>query len=407
MNAIARLFFVAVLSAIFTAGCGHTVNETVSPVTPKPVAGQFKRVIILPFADYTPSSVSPYYEYWRRDSMVSEVVHDELYEAGFIPVVREDVVKYLIDKGVIKASRRQSTPSGIIEQELQGDWSPMMKDELRQVLANDNSRGMENNRIKDYGQRSDLIALDNEMVRDLGKTFGADYVVRGRILAFRTNRKWTFDPIKTGFVPFVLRTTGTTFFGVAQADKYDGYDERLLGGLPAGDAKLDFNAFLKRLTIFFVGDPVVDTVQVRVFVQDAKTGDVVWSSRAETKTAPRSVYANQEDEILFAGAIEASVRAIMDNLEASFASGMLPATGTAQATTSKKDAEKIEDILDDLEAASVEARDAALMSRQFAKEANQAAEHARKSAGQAQRSEQSAKDSSAHSAKALEKVIAK
>jgi len=171
MNAIARLFFVAVLSAIFTAGCGHTVNETVSPVTPKPVAGQFKRVIILPFADYTPSSLSPYYEYWRRDSMVSEVVHDELYEAGFIPVVREDVVKYLIDQGVIKASHQQSTPSGIIEQELQGDWSPMMKDELRHVLADNSSRGMENDRIKDYGQRPDMIALDNEMVRDMGKTF--------------------------------------------------------------------------------------------------------------------------------------------------------------------------------------------------------------------------------------------
>ncbi|MCD6262424.1 MAG: hypothetical protein J7J52_05330 [Deltaproteobacteria bacterium] len=372
-----KLCLFAIISICFYSACGQTVRKTVVSQEPEPVHTGFKRVVVLPFADYTPSP-SPY-TYSIRDRMITEALCDDLYRAGFVPAVEEDVVKYLIDNRIIKPLSGRNRSAGSVRGELENnEWSPAMKKELRKLIHNNGKVA-----LSDYGKKINLIALDNAMVKNIGEAFDADYVIRGRILVFRSGDDNTFNPLQTGILPFFLETTNRTIFGVARAHRYDSFG-------------------------VFSLTPVLNTVQVRMFVQDAHTGDLVWTNRAEAKVAPRTVYADHDREILFRTAIKKAVRALADNFRDDVASGRLVQIhragdkGHAEKSLKGTDVDAV-----GLETSSSDAQEAARMARQFAKEASQAAEDARQAARQARDAEQGAKKASSHTQRAFEKLNAK
>ncbi len=374
MKTKVRLCVFAILSICFYSACGQTVRETVVPQKPEPVNAGFERIVVLPFADYTPSP-SPY-TYSMRDRMITEELCDDLYKAGFVPAVEEDVVKYLIDNRIIKLLCGKDGGSGSIKEEIESnEWSPAMKEELRNLI--DNKGNID---INDYGKKINLIALDKTTVKDIGNTFDADYVIRGRILVFNSGDDNTFNPLKTGILPFFLESTGRTILGVARAYRYDSF------------GKFSFT-------------PMLNTVQVRMFVQDAHTGDLVWTNRAETKIAPRTVYADHDKEVLFREAIKKAVRALAYNFRQDFVSGKLVQTYHSGEKNTEKSL-KGADIVN-MERSASDAQEAARMARQFAKEANQAAEDAREAARHARDAEQRAENVSVHTQKAFEKLNAK
>ena len=54
-------------------------------------------------------------------------------------------------------------------------------------------------------------------------------------------------------------------------------------------------------------------VQMRIWVQEAATGNLVWTNRIRVAVSPESVYADQQYDALFNSAIEKGVSELVDN----------------------------------------------------------------------------------------------
>ncbi|MEJ2136336.1 MAG: hypothetical protein P8X86_13970 [Desulfofustis sp.] len=54
-------------------------------------------------------------------------------------------------------------------------------------------------------------------------------------------------------------------------------------------------------------------VQMRIWVQEAATGNLVWTNRIRVAVSPESVYADQQYDALFNSAIEKGVSTLIDN----------------------------------------------------------------------------------------------
>ncbi|MEA3486161.1 MAG: hypothetical protein U9R20_00700, partial [Thermodesulfobacteriota bacterium] len=68
--------------------CGHVVKETVIPVPVDQVKPAGKKVVVVPFADYTPRSSQK--NYWRRNVLVMEALQDEFARFGLMTAIEED-----------------------------------------------------------------------------------------------------------------------------------------------------------------------------------------------------------------------------------------------------------------------------------------------------------------------------
>jgi hypothetical protein len=54
-------------------------------------------------------------------------------------------------------------------------------------------------------------------------------------------------------------------------------------------------------------------VQLRIWVQDAYTGNVVWTNRVDVKVSPQTVLADYQYDALFEGATEKAVSTLIDD----------------------------------------------------------------------------------------------
>ncbi|MCD6268590.1 MAG: hypothetical protein J7J71_00450, partial [Deltaproteobacteria bacterium] len=64
-------------------------------------------------------------------------------------------------------------------------------------------------------------------------------------------------------------------------------------------------------------------VQIRIMVQDAHTGRLVWSNRSEVEVIPESIYANQEYRKLIAKAINRATGSLVANFISTVESDLL------------------------------------------------------------------------------------
>ncbi len=338
-----------------SAGCGTTVVENVVPVTRQSAAGAAQRVVVMPFSDYTTDN--SLYDYWYRNILVNEALSDELNRYGFSSVVYEDVVAYLLSKGFIK----EASPEGprtpdmeVLERELAKEWSPGMKAELFRALymthAGKATQGEQKGRS--YWDDEKRMVLDTKAVRELGRYFAADYVLRGRIVMLKSGQEDSFNPFQTGVLPFLFKVGQRTVFGVAQSDAYEMIDKMAIGGLLGAaiapdnwplkddDKKVtghprfggqvvseedfaEWNAAIWGATgagLAFLAhkggrvDSVV--VQLRVIAQEVRTGYIVWSNRAEIKVTPKTFFGDKDVDTLTSQAIQHAAGRLMDNFVA-------------------------------------------------------------------------------------------
>jgi len=148
--------------------------------------------------------------------------------------------------------------------------------------------------------------------------------------------------MKKGWLTFITGSTSKLTFGNASSDKYDMYGSMVTGlfwggllgsGLdwPWDPAKADqtilgFSGGRDANTIFWAGtggalgklgqqsgDIPEAVVQLRMWVQDAYTGDVVWTNRVDVKVSPESVLADHQYDALFESATEKAIDTLVNN----------------------------------------------------------------------------------------------
>ena len=319
--------------AISLAGCGQTVIETLNvtqgPQVNAPGAG--KSIVILPFADYSQGDLQSAH---RRNMVITESMTDKLIINGFGLPVQEDVFDYLVDEKIIQVTSDKQSNTSSLDYELQDEWSDAMKSEIRRY-----KNQVENELSQHETSAPGTHGLTTKKVAKIGRHFDADYIVRGRILEFKTRDEATWAPWKKGILPFVNGGTNRIINGFASSDEYDERNEALTGALiggiigynsggwPFGDGESLFdltnrmsNAVVWSGAGYGLGkishsNGKVDqaAVQLRVWIQEASTGNVVWSNRVRVLVSPESVLADNQYDTLFNLAIEKGVTTLVDH----------------------------------------------------------------------------------------------
>ncbi len=325
------------LLALSVAGCGQTVQESLK-VQPAQIrsAGADKSVVILPVADY--SDADDLEKSYRRNIYVTENLTDQLVKNSFHVSIQEDVFAYLIDQGIINVLAYGESKTSTLEDALRDEWSSKMKTQLeRYITLADARAGSDNAALGSPGTH----ALTQQEVVKIGRHFGADYIVRGRIIEYKARQDPSWNPMKKGLLTFVSGSTGKFLFGNASTDTYDMYANMVagaaVGGLigsgvtwpwdPSGGTTiLGMDGGRSANTILWggvggafgklahkSGEAPQAVVQLRIWVQDAYTGDVVWTNRVDVKVSPKTVYADSQYDALFESATEKAITTLIDD----------------------------------------------------------------------------------------------
>lgn len=317
-------YLLYLLTAVLFMGCGQTVVETLHvPDAPGPNApGKGMTMVILPFADYTyADSIAGAY---RRNLTVSEALTDRIVANGFSTVIQEDVLGYLVDEEIISIIPYDETSTSSLSDELNNEWSQVMKDHLQGYIQQQKM-----NSGKTVSESPGTHALDQNTVAKLGRRFNADYILRGRILEFKTREETSWNIMKKGLLPFSFGLSSQTLNGFARSDTYDSYGHMLLPatigaiiGYNGSTSGLDGigNSVLWGAVGAGLGEMAKNggqidqaVVQLRVWVQEAATGNLVWTNRVEVKVSPESVYSDRQYDMLFDTAVHKGVNTLIDN----------------------------------------------------------------------------------------------
>ncbi len=334
--------YVVLASMLFLlSACGQTIQKearyitqpsvtAASPVVPcmsspfviEPSPCEYVKIAILPFSDLTPDYPFNFPVFGRRNLLVTEALQDEFYRYGFMPALQEEVIDYLLNRGIIREVQSSagatfpiSPETGVLLRELNNTYSPYtdgMKVELINGINQNIQASMGDHPIPvgtasapsgDLSGR--LVTLDNATIIDLGYALDVDYVIRGRIIEFGTERYTSYNPALAGIVPFAFNLAGGAVFGVSMIGAYDSSDCS--------------GCVVEPLT--FAGKNRKAVVQLRMIVQNARTGNIVWANRTEVQTMPLSAFSNEKKRSLYAQAIRHAARDLVGSFVRTRVSG--------------------------------------------------------------------------------------
>ncbi len=328
-------YVLCLLSVALLMGCGQTVVETLHvPDPPDPNGpGNGQTIIILPFADYTSSdSIAGAY---RRNLSVTEAMTDRLVANGFGMAIQEDVFGYLVDKNIISLVSYDGSNTESLSAELNNNWSGLMKTQLQTYITD--QKRMHSG--KSITETPGTHAIDHKAIAKMGRRFNADYIVRGRILEYKTRQEATWAPWKKGLLPFINGGANRILNGFASSDAYDERNEALTGMLIGGIIGYNNATFPwdGGSTFFGMADGAANTVfwagtgaalgmvshssgkvdqaavQMRVWVQESATGNVIWTNRVRVLVSPETIFADKQYDTLFNLAIEKGVNSLVDH----------------------------------------------------------------------------------------------
>lgn len=319
-----KYLVVGILALAFT-GCGQTVVEKLNVASGpgQNAPGSGKSIVILPFADYSQGNLA---SAQRRNMAITESMTDRLVTQGFGMPIQEDVFDYLVQENIIQLAATQGANTKSLDFQLKDVWSAEMKEmiqfykdqvEMESAQQADNTPGTR--------------GLNPKTIAKIGRHFEADYVVRGRILEFKTRDEASWLPWKKGLLPFVNGGASKILTGFASSDDYDETNEivtgMLFGAIIGNNGASIFEQKGETLnTIFWTGvggyggkvsnrSGKVDqaAVQMRVWVQEAATGNVVWTNRIRVLVSPETMFADNQYDALFNTAIEKGVNALVND----------------------------------------------------------------------------------------------
>jgi hypothetical protein len=316
------------------------VTETLH-IPDTPTAGNVcatdKTVVLLPFADY--SSGDDVISVYERSISITEALTDRFVYKGFKMPIQEDVTQYLVETNIIRLPPQDGTSR--LKTELDGEWSDVMKGEFEKwIEASRVETAASSGGASNPGNAPGVHGLNKMSISKLGRRFNADYIVRGRIIEYDLQNEHTWDLRKKGIVPFIMKGTTQAAFGFAESKDYDNLNNIALWGLAggiigyhagtpvdsntgtlnAGDYPTAWNSVIWGLGGAGIahlanhsGETPEALVQLRIWVQDSATGEVVWTNRAEVKVAPQTVYGDKRSKEMFKTAVNRATTLLVDD----------------------------------------------------------------------------------------------
>jgi len=344
---------------VVVVGCGG-VKETIVPTETPNVryiaAGNtveikgVRKVALLPFADYSHQQDFLRTEIWGGNIKILEEITDHFVAHGIAVTVQEDVNTLLVDSDIIKPIANQyllygsgaddkttfrAKVIGTPEYDLVNvEHSEDMKEEIIDVIRSEIAlEEAEKPPVQTPVLQGATVGLSREMIRQLGEELGVDLIIRGRIIEYGFKGIDTYNPLKRGFLPVLIEPMKDFLFGAMEAKGYESdledIDFSRLGegvGFLVGqkteddvegtwDAAMEYS--LGALSNLHPRKKSVSTiVQIRMYAQDAKTGDVLWSNRVETEYKPPTSlsFDKKHPKTMFDMNIKRCVTLLMDDL---------------------------------------------------------------------------------------------
>ncbi len=305
--------------AMLLTGCGQIVSErlAVSAATPAATCQTGKKVVVLPLADY--SYTQDRETAVKRNLLIMENLTDQLTANGFRMPVQEDLIKYLAQKQIIRLTtvrpdKNDSTRH--LQAELGNNWSREMKEELSALIAAEKKRN--------DSAAGTITALDNETLAAIADDLKADVIIRGRIVKCALEEENTWRPLKRGLLAVIIGGTNRLLFGVTNSDTYDTLDNMAIGGAIGAPIGSNTDATTSTSTYSAAGAAVgylaaqggranQATIQLRLWAQNPRNGEVIWNNRVEVKVRPQTIFADTTPDSLFRTAIRKAVGALVDD----------------------------------------------------------------------------------------------
>jgi hypothetical protein len=325
-----RLFAIGFL-AFTVSGCGQLVSERLA-VSPAAVTEKCtsKKMVVLPFADYSYTQDAK--RAFRRNVNIMENLTARLTGKGFRLPVQEDLMKYLADTNVATLKTdlsRSSALPGYIQHAIASDssWSPFMKAELTKIAENEHPQANKN--------QANSYALDTKTLAKIADNFNADFIMRGQILNYELDQENTWSPLKRGILPVLFDGSNRALFGVTNSDTYDDLGSILAGAaLGAGvgynasgpyDYTEKINPGRHNSMVWGMAGAAMGymsskgghanqaAIQLRLWVQDPQTGEVVWTNSVKVLVKPQSVFAETREDKLFDTAAQQAISALIND----------------------------------------------------------------------------------------------
>jgi hypothetical protein len=367
-----------VLTALGCGGGSATLTQTIAPSpTPNvkfiPVdntiyISDIKNVAVFPFADYSHQQNSILADEWGGNIKIQEAILDQLIAHGLTVAIQEDVNTLLVDHDIIRPlDKNKYLIAGSInnteeENPLNDVSSPeytyanhtytqVMRDEIITLVAKNKSMHKSRKGNSPVLQGA-TVGLSKEKVIELAEALDVDLKIRGRILDYGIKETASANIKDSGVVPVIFR--GSRDFLLGGAGSYDtGQPEQRQGILPSifgngrgmllgsdssgyGVGLEDLNnvalgvsagAIANGSTGGWIGAGIgylvgqqpkrpkrTAVMQVRIYAQNGKTGQVMWTNRVEMEYSPANNkdFENTHRRVMYDNVVREGVKTLMD-----------------------------------------------------------------------------------------------
>jgi flagellar motor protein MotB len=337
-----------VLMVLCTVGCASIQNSIVPANMPGDI-NQQQKVAVFPFADYSHQQDFLDAEIWGGNIRIIEEITDHLVVNGLSVAVQEDVNTMLVDNNIIQPIPTQSLlygsggdeklkfrakVMGTPEYDLVNvEHSEAMKEEIIEVIKDEMIlEQAEKLPVQTSILQGATVGLTREMITQLGHELGVDLIIRGRIIDYGYKSIDTYNPLKRGFIPVLIEPLKDVLFGTYDTTTYESDLEDVdfsrlgegVGFLFGQKSEDDVEGTWDLLMEHSLGTVsnlhprkknISTIVQIRIYAQDARTGDVIWSNRAETEYIPSTSlnFNKKHPKTMFDRNIEKCVKLLMDD----------------------------------------------------------------------------------------------
>jgi len=307
-------------------------------------------VALFPFADYSHQQEFLSTEIWGGNIKIIEEITDHLVAHGIAVAIQEDVNTLLVDNDVIRPIANQyllygtsaddkakfrTKVVGTPEYDLVNvEHSEDMKEEIINVIRDEIAlEKAEKPPIQTTILQGATVGLSREMIKQLGEELGVDLIIRGRIIEYGFKGIDTYNPLKRGFLPVLIEPMKDVLMGAAEPKKYESDLEDvdfsrlgegtgfLFGQKTEDDLEGTWDLMMEHSfgtlsNLHPRKQSVSSIVQIRMYAQDARTGDVLWSNRAETEYVPTTSlsFDKKHPKTMFDINIKRCVKLLMDDL---------------------------------------------------------------------------------------------
>ncbi|MEN6484333.1 MAG: hypothetical protein ABFD98_05570, partial [Syntrophobacteraceae bacterium] len=308
-----------------------------APEVHGPAALPHGKVVILPFADHTAGYSHAKTDFEKRNLLVAEAIHDAFSLNGFVPASGEDTAHYLLDRSVLKKVSEADlkklvlSPSEADSPRNGGNRTERSKEPVGKsggkIATRKASTG---SAAKGKIEAEKFSAMADSELKAICQKFGANYIIRGRIVEASPERYDAAGNPESELLPFAVALERGTAFAVSRIETYEGVDAEIAGSflthtLPEGVEPTENDspiAFLWKKGARDVPVPLEVTgkaregllLQVTLLAQDAETGRIVWLKRAtvETPSIPERI-GPAADPDRYARAVRALAGSLVDD----------------------------------------------------------------------------------------------